>query len=131
MKVTSFEISKKLAEIGFFKPEEATGSYCDVEQRESGIGFVPTKEHRYLHYGLETILDALPHTIEAKNFFGENRFFSLHMVPCRVWEYRTLDGDQSQFANSGKSSVDAAARLLIRLHEEGLVKFERLTKNSE
>lgn len=133
MKTTNCEISRKLWEIGFDKPEEATGSYCDVEQKETEIGFVPTIEHCYLHYSLETILEALPKGMDNSyyslvlNFDGEYESNSGFYMCYSDLNGKVANKDEVNLEvswNGRESLADCAARLLLLLHEKGIWNFK-------
>ena len=129
MKTTSFEISKKLAEIGF----EAKFDHCYSKQNpEQGLwnkSFEITCwegediSNYYPAFDLETILEALPKEIERDNGFN---------IGLRFWwadgaswiGYQNFSGFIITVdANQNESLTDTAARLLILLHEEGIVNF--------
>jgi hypothetical protein len=110
MKTTSFEISKKLAEIGF-KAEAHHKLHCFKD------------DFLYSYYDLETILEALPKEIERDNGFN---------IGLRFWwadgaswiGYQNFSGFIiTVYANQNELLADTAARLLILLHEEGIVNF--------
>jgi hypothetical protein len=108
MKTTSYETSKKLAKIGF--------------KAEAHHKFL------YSYYDLETILEALPTKIAR----GEGR------APTSSFIF-TKDGmgyaqkPQIEFQefiehHENASLADTAARLLILLHEKGLINFNEKEK---
>lgn len=134
MKVTSFEISKKLAEIGFNPEEDDSTGHCfwcrmpssEVELFDySGINnFTRGFEELCRAYDLETILDALP-----KEILILGSWFELSFKKDRIF-YRIYHDDGGvetalvRVKDQNESLADTAARLLIKLHEAGLVKFE-------
>lgn len=133
MKTTSYEISKKLAEIGFkaptffiaFKPYEN----C---QKTHVISTTPFKDEgldksrgEYLSYDLETILEALPKEINLMcgRSFLEVTFSYDNSAPYILYR----NDDRTIAINSRKendeSLADTAARLLILLNEKGVIKL--------
>lgn len=137
MKVTSFEISKKLAEIGFNKDHDYNYRFgCDTGwQIETGWA---SKERGDIPaHDLETILNALPKKIEMG---GDTKELILNIANSEL-SYTSEDNcyytmspngtypngtpkDIIVFRNKDKSLADTAARLLMKLHEAGLVKFK-------
>lgn len=112
MKTTSYEISKKLKEIGFVR------SGSDRGYDKNGICCLMAnfpKEIEYIAFDLETIFSALPRDenyskiIEA-NFVRVLNISSLEDYECEQMEYESL--------------ADTAARLLILLVEKGIIKFK-------
>jgi len=99
-KTTNYEISKKLAEIGF----KAKAEKCWAKIRHSVLSEIDLVNLDFtvpqhcdewvLSYDLETLLDALPEIINI----GLSR-------------------------NKNESLADNAGRLLILLHEKNLIKF--------
>jgi len=106
MKTTSFEISKKLAEIGF-KAEAHHKLHCFKD------------DFLYSYYDLETILEALPEEINLEGYCQEL------LITKNLLAYQRATGawDFEQIRNENESLADTAARLLILLHEEGIVNF--------
>jgi hypothetical protein len=101
-KTTNYEISKKLAEIGF-KAETSTS-----------ISMLETKD--YSSYDLETLLDALPEKTEI----------IIHQLINKRGFYLDygLRGDEIFVEiKNNESLADNAGRLLILLHEKNLIKF--------
>lgn len=97
MKTTNYEISKKLAEIGF-RAETSTS-----------ISMLETKD--YSSYDLETLLDALP---EINKQLPLICFSGItYLDPVNIGLSR----------NKNESLADIAGRMLILLHEKNLIKF--------
>lgn len=126
MKVTSFELSKKLAEIGF----KADYDYCYDKNEDKCLWNKSFEiacwegmdlDNYYPAFDLETILETLPYHIKHNNFdyfLNLNQHFIAYCEDC---------GEESDLAGRvrevGDSLVDIAGRLFIRLHERGLIKF--------
>jgi hypothetical protein len=128
-KTTNYEISKKLAEIGFRTETEK----CWAKIRHSvssefnlvNLDFqVPHHcDEWVLSYDLETLLDALPEKIKVgidrtsqSKFYFDKISFGYAKEPkiefqfyCRIQENESL--------------ADTAGRLIILLHENNLIKF--------
>jgi hypothetical protein len=95
-KTTNYEISKKLAEIGF-KAETSTS-----------MSMLETKD--YPSYDLETLLDALPDTIGGcLMIYKEGMYYQESMVEVQKQKNESL--------------ADTAGRLIIELYENNLIKF--------
>lgn len=122
MKVTNFEISKKLKEIGF---EEETNYGWHKDNLESGPAEFPLSKYAFntnyiKAYDLETLLDFLPKSINTNT--------------CSFEEYLQLNIDQMSYQNAfstnyicvdreeNESLADVAGRLLILLHEKEIIK---------
>ncbi len=131
MKTTSYEISQKLAEIGFFAG--STIGYYKSNTGGSGrfnLGMANSEmELEFLAYDLETILEALPKTID---YHGEGRLRIALRDNDKIFYLGWCNGDEdwrehhylpSSKRGESESLADMAARLLILLHEKGLVKF--------
>jgi len=96
-KTTNYQISKKLAEIGF-RAETSTS-----------ISMLETKD--YSSYDLETLLDALP---EINKQLPLICFSGItYLDPVNIGLSR----------NKNESLADIAGRMLILLHEKNLIKF--------
>ena len=126
MKTTSFEISKKLAEIGF-KADKIEFAYkiSDPSRHLFEVGFMgDSRRDEYCQaFDLETILEALPKYLEQDNGFEAGlRFW---WADGASWiGYQNFSGFIITVdVNQKESLADTAARLLILLHEKGLVKF--------
>lgn len=122
MKVTSFDLSKKLAEIGF----EADYDYCYDKVEEKFLwnkSFEITcweghdLDNYYPAFDLETILTALP-----ENLAEDDELKLTHRMIS--YEYYS-DGHALHYTvkEENESLVNMAARLLIILREKNLVKF--------
>ena len=112
MKITSYEISKKLAEIGF---KANTDRYYNIGTKEiiyNPHGFMD--RDKFLKcYDLETLLDALPKeiaydcplTLHDNQIYYDNKFIV--------------------YKEENESLADTAARLLLLLIEKGLLTFNK------
>lgn len=133
MKTTSFEISKRLKEIGF---EAYTEFYHIADENCLSRGIdsddyevkylniedlhILRKSFYYSAYDLETLLDFLPKSINTNT--------------CSFEEYLQLNIDQMSYQNAfstnyicvdreeNESLADVAGRLLILLHEKEIIK---------
>lgn len=120
MKTTNFEISKRLAEIGF----RAECSYfyfhsdnndCEANSLEKygfdKISECDIEDKYYPAYDLETLLDALPEInkqLPLLCFDGIG-----YLDPVNIGLSR----------NKNESLADTAGRMIILLHEKNLIKF--------
>lgn len=135
MKVTSFSISQKLAEIGFDKKAGFLDCYYNTEgqlrnKHQEKYYEEENTDVDCFSYDLETILDALPKEIEnkihpieswqldmTKEFIGYSYYYSCQSDVDKETLFSTIKLHTESLA-------DMAARLLIKLHETGLVKFK-------
>lgn len=112
MKTTNFEISKKLAEIGF-KPNDEESKIWNYEGQV---------KWEYPAYDLETLIDALPKNIgsnqQLRIWFGEDTF-----IGYQNWNGFVPELTIKQKEN--ESLADTAGRLLIKLHETGIINFKK------
>lgn len=134
MKVTSFEISKKLAEIGF--RADFDWCYGKNDQDKSGVwskSFEITCwggediSNYYPAYDLETLVDFLPLKIGGYGYFSIGARKDNPSMPFAIGYNLECDEDYGiLFCDKIKkeSLADAAARLLIHLYEANLVKFK-------
>ncbi len=137
MKVTSYEISKKLSEIGFKAESDFVWNQGVKGDDETYYLAYDNEENPYqwdlvnpiLAYDLETLLEALPMVIEQNG-----KIYELTINQRVLFDY--LDEDGNELVAYGKvifsvnnriikyeSLADTAAKLLILLHEKGLIKF--------
>jgi hypothetical protein len=131
-KTTNFEISKKLAEIGFKKETDyffyltkpdwfnkawswqyvwhyATEGWVDANNDSN---FLPS-------YDLEVLLEALPEEINLEGYCQEL------LITKNLLAYRRATGawDFEQIRNENESLADTAGRLIILLESNNLIKF--------
>ena len=116
MKVTNLEVSKKLQEIGF-KAETEFG-YCAKKQLDYPINS-DSKSH-IKAYDLETILKALPKEIFHKRCTGTFKY----SMSSQLLYYDGFKHDDIFVTQKDESLANTAARLLILLHEKGLIQFD-------
>ena len=133
MKTTSYEISKKLAEIGFkAETEKAFDNKGTLISCHRKICILREKSRNPKIYGLpaydlETILEALP---KQHDFFSRG----IGKYELRIWyhennmfiSYQNFDGFDKLLTleqEKNEAVADIAARLLILLHEKGLINF--------
>lgn len=139
MKLTDFETSKKLDELGF----RAESDYCyeKDDQEENEVWSIPfelawwddfERERYYLAYDLETMLEALPQYIESETLnnkkdpchFNMNKHMLCYInhgcdpIFEGVRHYTTCAIDKKE------SLANMAARLLINLIEDKIVKID-------
>lgn len=130
IKTTNYEISKKLAEIGF----RAQCSYfyfhsdnndCEASSLEKygfdKINECDIEDKYYPAYDLETLLDALPKSIIGPDA-SSPEFLTLTKEYISYESYSTLDCLQVD-RKLNESLGDIAGRMLILLHENNLIKF--------
>jgi hypothetical protein len=133
MKTTSYELSKKLADIGFkAETEKAFDNEGTLISCHKKICILREKSSNPKIYGLpaydlETILETLPTEI---NVGKEKAWLSLDFCTYRASIGYGSDGEnytnKLYFSKKeNESLVDAAARLLILLQEKGLINFKK------
>ena len=141
---TNYEISKKLAEIGFraecsylwFEEGQAVriGEWIHSINRierinKETISYLPDNNRSCPSYDLETLLDALPDDIKYKNeyyyfflwgntlgyYYENSEYRDNYHMGDGIFEFSKLSLDESL--------ADTAGRLIILLHEKNLIKF--------
>jgi hypothetical protein len=127
IKTTNYEISKKLAEIGF----KANAEKCWAKIRHSilsefnlvNLDFqVPQNcDEWVLSYDLETLLDALPKKLKKYGELG-TLFRSGFILGYNLQNFDDLS-QLLQYQRQGESLADTAGLLIIWLYEENLIKF--------
>jgi hypothetical protein len=121
MKTTNYEISKKLAEIGF---NQQTDFYWYCYDDGKGVRHIADADGKgnFKSYDLETLLDALPH-----NFMLEKKIKFLKMNQSEIgyetesspiYDYQLLCHRMKE-----ESLADTAGRLIILLESKNLIKF--------
>jgi hypothetical protein len=116
-KTTNYEISKKLAEIGF---KVETGFYWYEYDKGEEMRYIADADGagKYKAYDLETMLDALPEEREYAYFrMSKNGFW------YEEWNYPK----QSYYyieKLENESLADTAGRMLILLESKNLISFK-------
>jgi hypothetical protein len=135
MKTTSYENSKKLAEIGFkAETEKAFDNKGTPISCHKKICILREKSSNPEIYGLpaydlETILEALPKFINCNDYeycltFWLARHLYYELVGNRENLKENIDVFTFDVEKDEKESLaDTAARLLILLYEKGMVNF--------
>ena len=122
IKTTNFEISKKLAEIGF---NQQTNFYYRKTDKELFINTPPDlkdSEKFFLKsYDLETLLDVLPKKLKKYGELG-TLFRSGFILGYNLQNFDDLS-QLLQYQRQGESLADTAGLLIIWLHEKNLIKF--------
>ena len=126
-KATNYEISKKLAEIGFSRQAFWVwiSKNCCAPYQTDYDGF--------RSYDLETLLDALPLTIEIENW-GNWKYYNIYfkMNKNGFWYENLCNCDSSACPVEkyhymeiieNESLADTAGRLIILLKSKNLIKF--------
>jgi len=120
MKVTNYENSKRLAEIWFKAP------HCGGWFAEGGFTFDISADFDWAAYDLETILEALPDSLNHLGFETQ-----LELTKDAIGYYATEGDEESGFAiaveiskKENESLADCAARLLIMLFEKKLIEVK-------
>jgi len=122
MKTTSYEISKKLAEIGF--KQSSTIGWFNSKCGGGGRFHVPDgiRDGYTLEcysFDLETILEALPKIVNGMPL-------KMRLDRSGHMGYSSGHAEEQQFIcfkRKNESLADTAARLLILLHKKGLINF--------
>jgi len=121
MKTTNYEISKKLAEIGFVGESETLKHDPD--------NFVMGQ--KYWSYDFETIWDALPAEVSNAKYLQSTKKFPLILTLDKsenIPIFYTFPAQGGTYLGSniedGDCLADCAALLLITLAEEKIIKFK-------
>lgn len=138
MKLTSFEISKKLKEAGF----EAQSSFfwCRLDKDLIRIHIsqsysVPESFDKIKAYDLETILDALPECIKYKKYRSCREYYLFLQVPtkklgyydgCNEYMDHYCMGEEDGIfevskLSSNESLADTAGRMWLELKKKNLL----------
>ena len=151
MKTTNFEISKKLKEIGFNTPAEKCWAKIRLSKTQE-FTLIPLTfdvfancDEWFPSYDLETLLDASPDSITREYKSNKDgtikEFEEKLLIDKRVICYRCYDIETSDDANEfwreyeyqqdisiyrrDDSLANLAGKMLIKLFEEGLIKFNK------
>jgi hypothetical protein len=119
-KTTNYEISKKLAEIGF---RAETGFYWYEYDKGEEMRYIADADGagKYKAYDLETLLDALPKKLKKYGELG-TLFRSGFILGYNLQNFDDLS-QLLQYQRQGESLADTAGLLIIWLYEENLIKF--------
>ena len=148
MKTTNFEISKKLKEAGF----EADADYNFIKRNNQKAFLINIKELSIIEimneigvfiksYDLETILDALPESIQYKKYKSSDWYYLFLRAPSRFSETNKTLGyynECSEYMDNfrmgcedgifevsklspNESLADTAGRMWLLLKEKGLI----------
>ena len=110
MKTTNFEISKKLKEIGF--NVETEYYWHDINGKTELHHVAREGLGDYKSYDLETLLEALPKINKQEYLLCSGGIVYLN-------DYILVGKEKNE------SLADTAGRLLIKLFEAGLIKFNK------
>ena len=121
MKTTNYEISKKLREIGFETETIFYYEYEELRWEEEGVD-LPFEDLIYA-YDLETILEAFPKVL------GKFRYWSTWSTSSNCYIFGYVNGVTRNTAletntENNESLADTAARLLIKLIEDKIIKIK-------
>jgi hypothetical protein len=125
MKTTSYEISKKLAEIGFkAETEKAFDNKGTPISCHKKICILKEKSSNSEIYGLpacdlESILQALPNVVN----YNEELNIKKYEIGYYYFDYDCVICGIGVEKQENELLTDTAARLLILLHEKGMVNF--------
>ena len=143
MKTTSYEISKKLKEIGFSKKSH---QFYWVKYKNDIMPQEPKLEHwekiaytlereEFPAYDLETLLEALPkYVARNSDTCGEKNSLQVCVASKQIYYdddlgiykgYRDLKQLFFTTTIDNESLADTAGRLLIKLFEAGIVNFNK------
>ncbi len=120
MKTTNFENSKKLAEIGF----KAQSNFGYNRAEGDSIKYEVPRGYDnvyYLSYDLETLLDALPPVVNGMPL-------KMRLDRSPHIGYNSSYEEEKQFVcfqYKNESLADTAARLIVELHEAGIINFNK------
>lgn len=118
MKKTNYELSKKLFEIGFKAKAEKcwakvkNSRLADFELVNLDFKVPDVCDEWFSAFDLETILEALPTKVFNFGLDGMSCLIDNEPLPIIV------------IKRPNQSLADTAARLLITLHEKGIIKFK-------
>jgi hypothetical protein len=117
MKTTSYEISKKLADIGF-KSNSGIKKYVGDQDFYSG-----SKETHYIVFCLETILQSLPKIINQYGILCALEITAIIEGGYKIGYGRSEDF--RVFCSDDESLADAASKLIIKLFESRIINFDK------
>jgi hypothetical protein len=133
MKITSYEISKKLAKAGFKSSHEFFWGRTskDYPLMPYHVYLKHSFATRIPAYDLETVLEYLPGCIEVdKELYDlEIDDIGLSYLSRKNSHFFAFKADRTVCTNPRRVSetlADTAARLLLILHEKGIIKFNEV-----
>ncbi len=151
MKTTNYEISKKLKEIGFNTPAEKCWAKIRLSKTQE-FTLIPLTfdvfancDEWFPSYDLETLIDALPYSITREyksnkdgtiKEFEEKLVIEKNEIRYKCYDIETSDEANEYWREYGyeqnisiysrnDSLANTAGRLLIKLFEAGLIKFNK------
>jgi hypothetical protein len=125
-KTTNYEISKKLAEIGFDK--ETNFYFTEIAPDKFKAEYYTNNNKYFLlkSYDLETLLDALPEKIKVgidrapqSKFYFDKISFGYAKEPKIEFQFYCR-------IQKSESLADTAGRLIILLESKNLIKFKNI-----
>jgi len=132
-KTTNYEISKKLAEIGFraecsyFYFHSDNNDYEASSLEEFGynkISDCDIEDKYYPAYDLESLLDALPEIIRNnEKLINEELILKKNYIGYFFWDSGEFFCSIGAHKQENESLADIAGRVIIKLHEKNLIKF--------
>jgi hypothetical protein len=125
IKVTSYILSKQLAEAGFEAETNYIYAWSGDDHQLLCFSNPVEIDHEkdILGYDLETILEALPYSIEKDGF---EYFLSANQFVIAYLEENHCESDLcDEIKKQNESLADCAARLLLLLVEKGLLTFKK------
>lgn len=136
MRTTSYDISKELFKIGFCA-KEFLFAYKDQGSTQLwNVKLWPKDEKQifYPSYDLETILEALPKEITIPEFGEEEGILELTFphengrgtIAYNFHKIKNAWGIFNINQRCKESMADIAGKMLLQLHEKGLVKFDEV-----
>lgn len=134
MKTTSYEISKKLKDAGFRRDTQC-GYMWDGDANQLCVWNNDYKikddllEKDVLAYDLETIIEALPDRIKIVDRVGDEVVPRLALFKDSVAYMDCEESIISIMIMKNEALADVAAKLLLKLHEKEIIKFEKNETN--
>jgi len=118
-KTTNYEISKKLAEIGF---NQQTDFYWYCYDDGKGVRHIADADGKgnFKSYDLETLFDALPETIRN----NEELNLKKNEIGYFFWDSDEIFCSIGAHKQENESLADTAGRLIILLESKNLISFK-------
>jgi hypothetical protein len=133
MKTTNYKISKQLVKAGF----KAENDFYWVKWNEGEPELMHEKEQvpqlieKVPAYDLQTILEALPKAIEKRGVYELELYRDGNKWRIAYVDFEGAILDERLTQGENESLADTAARLLILLHEKGLINFNYVQDQKE